>query len=63
MRPTKVGAFILPSVVRSPHFPRAPVQTPPTARQTLMGAKATHGRGCKLDRGANRLSDRGASVG
>jgi len=63
MRPTKVGAFILPSVVRSPLFPRAPVQTSPNARQNLTGAKADHCRGSRLDRGANRLSDRGARVG
>ena len=55
--------FTLPSVVRSPRFPRAPVQTPPNARQTLMGVKPVHCRGSRLDRGANRLSDRGVGVG
>src|SRR5579884_497207 len=60
MRPTTVGAFILPSVDWSTPLPCSPTQTCPTARQRPMRPKAAHSLGSCADKGANSPTDCGA---
>jgi hypothetical protein len=57
MRPTVVGAFILPSVGRVPLHPLSDPQTHAKARQTAMKPDLAHGRGFRIDVLTNRPSD------
>ena len=62
MRPTVVGAFILPSVGRVPLHPQSDTQIHAKARQTAMKPDLAHGRGFRADVLTNRPSDCGASA-
>src|SRR5580692_9382123 len=60
MRPTQVGAFILPSVGRVPLLTIAQAQTPATALHIMMATGDTHCGRSRFDRVTNRPSDCGA---
>src|SRR5712692_3384333 len=62
MRPTRVGAFILPSVGRVSPYPRSDIQTCTKASQTAMKPDLAHGCGFRRDVVTNRPSDCGASA-
>lgn len=62
MRPTEVGAFILPSVGRVPLHPLSDTQTCAKARQTARKPDLAHGRGFRWDVVTNRPLDCGASA-
>src|SRR5215469_7331050 len=59
MRPTMVGAFILPSVGWSLPLPCACTQIYPMACQTPMRPQAAHSMGSRGDRGTNSPPDCG----